>query len=147
MSNVCLCTRFLFVASDILQVELPSEEEIGNADGEGGESSPSSQNSSPRSSTGNTALNTNLGATEMVTRASMRLERKQKNKMESDIYYFPSPNEKGRYPMESSYHSRDVRGAKKAYIETIMTEQRALKLLIRYVVLMIECVIMLPMII
>jgi len=132
--------RFLFVASDLMQVELPSEEthvSVGAGAGNGGEVSPGSQHSSsssssPRSSTVTAAGGSaSGGSSEMVTRASIRIERKQKIKAENDIYYFPPPNDKGRYPVETTSLSRDKRTARKINTETAATERNAFAFLRR----------------
>ena len=74
-----------------------------------------------------------LAPTEMVTRASMRSERKLKKKVQNDIYYFPSPSDKGKYPLDTNFYVDDKRTtARYVNQETMTTERNALKVLIRY---------------
>jgi hypothetical protein len=71
----------------------------------------------------------------MVTRASIRIERKLKQPpAEHDIYYFPSPSDKGgRYPIAATYLLPEEKKPKKtvASKEVIATEKSSLKLLMR----------------
>ena len=74
-------------------------------------------------------------SSEMVTRASIRLERKPKMKTENDIYYFPSPNDKGKYPMDATIflpNEKETRATtRNMSSDTVGTEIRSIEVLIR----------------
>lgn len=124
--------RFLFVSSDLLEVELPSMDgnKNGSINANNNQNTLNRNDTSPMSGSSSSSSLTSLVPSEMVTRASIRAERKLRQKASSDIYYFPSPSDKGKYPVGTSYQVDDRGSASK---ETMMTERDSLRVLIRFV--------------
>ena len=89
------------------------------------------RSSSPMVSSSSSQSLSSLPFTEIVTRTSARLERRQKSKSGDNIYYFPSPNDKGRYPSDMSYTAEGEKD-KRSSTSAVEIEKKAFEILIGY---------------
>lgn len=116
--------RFLFAASELLLLELPNKDEMTS-------NASDSPSQSPRNGNYNDSVSDTQGSqTDIVTRASMRIEKRQRNRNGNDIYYFPSPRDKGPYPFEEA-PSKEKRRSRKKRSDLEVVERRSYKILAR----------------